>query len=64
MEIAKEINNKLPAIKELNKSFDIKFPTKILLWKFTLGKKSKPNTRPQKIEEAANFELTFLLKKP
>ena len=31
MEIAKEINNKFPVIKELNKSFDIKFPTKILL---------------------------------
>jgi hypothetical protein len=29
--MAKEINNKFPAIKELNKSFDIKFPTKILL---------------------------------
>ena len=64
MEIAKEINNKFPVIKELNKSFDIKFPTKILLWKFMLGKKSNPNTRPQMIDDAANFELTFLLKKP
>ena len=27
----KEINNKFPVIKELNKSFDIIFPTKILL---------------------------------
>jgi hypothetical protein len=31
IEIAKEINNKLPVIKELNKSLDNKFPTKILL---------------------------------
>ncbi len=31
IEIAKEINNKFPVIKELNKSFDIKFPTRILL---------------------------------
>ena len=30
-ETAKEINNKFPVIKELNKSFDTKFPTKILL---------------------------------
>ena len=64
MEIAKEINNKFPVIKELKKSFDIKFPTKILLWKSILGKKSNPNMRPQKIDDAANFELTFLLKKP
>ena len=27
-----------------------------------LGKKSNPNKRPQKIDEAANFGLTFLLK--
>ena len=64
MEIAKEINNKFPVIKELNKSFDIKFPTKILFWKSMLGKKSKPNISPEKMDDAANFELTFLLKKP
>ena len=64
MEIAKEINNKFPVTKELNKSFDIKFPTKILLWKSMLGKKSSPNIRPQNMDDAASFELTFLLKKP
>ena len=31
MEIAKEINNKFPVIKELNNSFDNKLPIKILL---------------------------------
>ena len=31
IEITKEINNKFPVIKELNKSFDNKFPTTILL---------------------------------
>mgnify|MGYP004028482015 CR=1 FL=1 len=60
----KEINNKFPVIKGLNKFFDNKFPTKILLRKSILGKKSSPNIRPQKIDDAANFELTFLLKKP
>ena len=60
----KEINNKFPVIKELNKFFDNKFPTKILLWKSMLGKKSSPNISPQKIDEAASFELIFLLKKP
>ena len=51
-------------MKELKKSFDIKFPTKILLSKSILGKKSNPDMRLQKIDDAANFELTFLLKKP
>ena len=64
IDIAKEINNKFPVIKELNKSFDNKFPTKRLLWKSMLGKKSSPNMRPQKIDDVANLELTFLLKKP
>ena len=64
IDTVKEINNKFPVIKELNKSFDNKFPTKILLWKSMLGKKSSPNIRPQKIDDAANVELTFLLKKP
>ena len=31
MIISKEINNKFPVIKELNKYFDIKIQTKILL---------------------------------
>jgi len=31
IDTAKEINNKFPEIKELNKSFDSKFPTKTLL---------------------------------
>ena len=62
--MAKEINNKFAVIKELNNSFEIKFPTRILLWKSMLGKKSSPNIRPQKIDDAANFELIFLLKKP
>ena len=58
------MNNKLPVIKELNTSIGIRFPTKILLWKSMLGKKSSPNMRPQKIDDVANLELTFLLKKP
>jgi hypothetical protein len=29
-----------------------------------LGKKSSPAISPQMIDDAANFELTFLLKKP
>ena len=62
--MTKEVNNKFVVIKELKKFLDIKFPTKILLWKFVLGKKSNPDIRPQKIDDAANFELTFLLKKP
>ena len=62
--MAKEINSRFPVIKELNKVFGIKFPTRILLWKSMLGKKSSPNIRPQKIDDAANFELIFLLKKP
>ena len=64
IDIAKEINNKFPVIRELNKSFGNKFPTKILLWKSMLGKKNSPNIRPQKIDDAAIFGLTFLLKKP
>ena len=62
--MAKEINNKFPTIKVLNKSFDTKFPTKILLWKSILGKKSNPNKRPKKMDNVANLELIFLLKKP
>ena len=31
IEIVNEINNKLPVIKELNRFFDNKFPTRILL---------------------------------
>tara|TARA_B100001175_G_C18914853_1_gene359593 strand:- start:50 stop:163 length:114 start_codon:yes stop_codon:yes gene_type:complete len=31
IEIEKDTNNKLPVIKELNKSFGIRYPTKILL---------------------------------
>ena len=64
IDAAKEINNKFPVIEELNKSFDNKFPTKILLWKSMLGKKRSPNIRPQKIDDAAKLEFTFLLKKP
>ena len=64
IDIAKDINNKFPVIRELNKSFGNKFPAKILLWKYMLGKKNSPNIRPQKIDEAANLELILLLKKP
>ena len=62
--MVKEINNKFSVIKVWNKSLDIKFPTKILLLKFILGKKNNPSISPQKIEDIANFELIFLLKKP
>jgi predicted CopG family antitoxin len=31
IEITKEVNNKFSKIKDENKSFDIRFPTKILL---------------------------------
>ena len=62
--MAKEMNNKFVATKELKKSFEIKFPTKMLLWKSMLGKNNKPNIRPEKIDDAASFELIFLLKKP
>ena len=62
--MAKEINNKLLVINESKKSLEIKLPTKILLWKSILGKNSKPIIRPQKIDDAANLELIFLLKKP
>ena len=45
-------------------SIEIKFPTKMLLWKSWLGKNNNPNIRPQNIEEIASFRLIFLLKKP
>ena len=64
IEIEKDTNNKLPVIKELNKSFGIRYPTKILLWKSMLGKKSNPNINAHTIDDAANFEFIFLLKKP
>ena len=60
----KEINNKLFVTNELNKSFDNKLPTKILLWKSILGKNNNPSIRPEKIDDIAKFELIFLLKKP
>ena len=46
IEIKNEINNKFPVIREWKKSFDIRFPTRILVWKFMLGKKSNPLHKP------------------
>ena len=63
-DIAKEIKSKFVLKKSEKLSIDIKFPTKILLWKFWLGKNSKPKISPQAIEYVANVELIFLLKKP
>ena len=59
-----EIKSKFVLIKIEKFSIDIKFPTKILLWKFWLGKNNKPEISPQKIEQAASLEFIFLLKKP
>ena len=63
-EAIKEINNKFIFINGLKKSKEIKFPTKILFWKFSLGKKSNPEISPHIIDIAASFESIFTLKKP
>ena len=60
----KEIKSKFVLIKNEKFSIDIKFPTRMLLWKFWLGKNSNPKIKPQIIEYAASLGLIFLLKKP
>ena len=62
--MANEIKSKFVVIKIEKNSIEIKLPTKILLWKFWLGKNNKPDISPQIIEYAASLEFIFLLKKP
>ena len=62
--MANEIKSKFDLINIEKLSIGIKLPTKILFWKFGLGKKSSPNISPQIIQKAARFELICLLKKP
>ena len=46
IEIAKERNNKFVDIKGVKCSIDIRLPTKILDWKFWLGKNNNPQNNP------------------
>ena len=64
IEIANERNNKFAVIKGVKCSIDIRLPTKILDWKFWLGKNNNPENNPINIVLEANFVLIFLLKKP
>ncbi len=57
----KEIKSKFEVINNEKLFIEIKLPTKILLWKFWLGKNNKPKKRPHNIEHLANLELIFLL---
>ena len=60
----KEMNNKLDEIIGLKFSTDKTLPTKILDWKFWLGKNNKPELKPKIIEISDNLVLIFFLKKP
>ena len=64
IEIANERKSKFVVIKGVKYSIDIRLPTKILDWKFWLGKNSNPENNPINIVLEANFVLIFLLKKP
>ena len=46
IEIANERNNKFADIKGVKYSIDIRLPTKILDWKFWLGKNNNPENNP------------------
>ena len=49
-EMANEIKSKFVLIRIEKYSIEIKLPTKILFWKFWLGKNNRPDISPQIIE--------------
>ena len=60
----KETNSKLDKIIGPKFSTGKSLPTKILDWKFWLGKNNKPELKPRIIDTKDNLILIFFLKKP
>ena len=60
-ETANDIKRRFVEINGLKLSIEIILPTRILDWKFWLGKNNNPEIKPDKIDIIANFESIFFL---